>query len=207
MVCYRLGIKRAVWGGMMNWIVRSAVAVALSGVAASSLAQNTGYEGAKFVDAVREGKNNDALTLLEANPNIVNARNGKGDTALLAAVERRSNWAAHLLRSGADPNLGNRAGDTPLIAAARIGYADAAHWLLISGAKVDLPNRMGETALIVAVQQRQSRIIRMLLDAGADPDKADSAAGLSAREYAQRDTRSRDIIKMIEDKKPKPAKS
>ncbi len=192
---------------MMNWLVRSAIAVALIGVAAPSLAQNTGYEGARFVDSVRDGKQNDALDLLAANPNIVNARNAKGDTALLAAVERRSNWTAHLLRSGADPNLGNRSGETPLIAAARIGYDDAVHWLLISGAKVDAANRMGETALIIAVQQRQSQIIRQLLEAGADPDKADSAAGLSARDYAQRDTRSRDIIKMIEDKKPKPAKS
>jgi ankyrin repeat protein len=183
------------------------MAVALIGVAAPSLAQSTGYEGAKFVDAVRDGKNNEALTLLEANPNIINARNAKGETALLGAVERRSEWTAHLLRSGADPNLASRSGDTPLIAAARIGYDDAVQWLLISGAKVDAANRMGETALITAVQQRQSRIIRMLLEAGADPDKADSAAGLSARDYAQRDTRSRDIIKMIEDKKPKPAKS
>ncbi len=192
---------------MMNWIVRSALAVALGGVAAPSLAQNSGYEGARFVDAVRKGKQNDALSMLEANPNIVNARNGKGDTALVAAVERRSNWTAHLLRAGADPNLANKSGDTPLIAAARIGYGDAIPWLLVSGAKVDAANRMGETALIVAVQQRQARIVRRLLESGADPDKADSAAGLSARDYAQRDTRSRDIIKMIEDKKPKPAKS
>jgi ankyrin repeat protein len=90
-----------------------------------------------------------------------------------------------------------------MIAAARIGYSDAVRWLLISGAKVDAANRMGETALIIAVQQRQPQIIRMLLEAGANPDKADSAAGLSARDYAQRDTRSRDIIKMIEDAKPK----
>jgi ankyrin repeat protein len=188
---------------MMNWIVRSAMAVALIGVAAPSLAQSTGYDGAKFVDAVREGKNNEALTLLDANPNIINARNSKGDTALLAAIEDRSQWTAHLLRSGADPNLANRSGETPMIAAARIGYSDAVRWLLISGAKVDAANRMGETALIIAVQQRQPQIIRMLLEAGANPDKADSAAGLSARDYAQRDTRSRDIIKMIEDAKPK----
>ena len=188
---------------MMNWLVRSAMAVALIGITAPSLAQSTGYEGAKFVDAVREGKDNDAFALLEANPNIVNARNSKGETALLAAVERRSNWTAHLLRSEADPNLADRSGETPLIAAARIGYGDAVQWLLIAGAKVDAANRMGETALIIAVQQRQTRIIRQLLEAGANPDKTDSAAGLSARDYAQRDTRSRDILKLIEDAKPK----
>jgi len=71
------------------------------------------------------------------------------------------------------------------------------------GAKVDAANRMGETPLIIAVQQREIPIIRKLLEAGANPDKTDSAAGYSARDYAARDTRSREILKMIEDKKPK----
>jgi ankyrin repeat protein len=64
---------------------------------------------------------------------------------------------------------------------------------------------MGETALIVAVQQRQLGIVRTLLARGADPDRTDSAAGLSARDYAERDGRSRDILRMIESKKPKTA--
>jgi hypothetical protein len=54
----------------------------------------------------------------------------------------------------------------------------------------------------VAVQQRQLPVVRLLLDAGADPDKPDSAAGLSARDYAKRDTRARQILQMIETKKP-----
>jgi ankyrin repeat protein len=65
---------------------------------------------------------------------------------------------------------------------------------------------MGETPLIIAVQQRETPIVRLLLDAGADPDRTDAAAGYSARDYATRDTRARDILKLIEDKKPKPAK-
>jgi ankyrin repeat protein len=73
------------------------------------------------------------------------------------------------------------------------------------GAKVDGANRMGETPLIVAVQQRQTPIVRQLLAAGADPDRTDTAAGYSARDYAQRDPRARDILKLIVDKKPKSA--
>jgi len=56
-----------------------------------------------------------------------------------------------------------------------------------------------------AVQQRELPIARLLLDAGANPDKSDAAAGYSARDYATRDPRARDILKMIEDKKPKAA--
>jgi uncharacterized protein len=48
-------------------------------------------------------------------------------------------------------------------------------------------------------------LVRLLLAAGANPDKTDNAAGLSARDYAARDTRSRDILQAIEAKKPKPA--
>ena len=64
---------------------------------------------------------------------------------------------------------------------------------------------MGETALILAVQQHQIAIARALLAAGANPDKTDNAAGYSARDYARRDNRARDILKMIEATKPKPA--
>jgi hypothetical protein len=38
----------------------------------------------------------------------------------------------------------------------------------------------------------------MLLNAGANPDKADSAAGYSARDYAKRDPRAREILKLID---------
>jgi ankyrin repeat protein len=110
-----------------------------------------------------------------------------------------------LLNKGADPNLAGKGGDTPLIAAARVGFEEAAEWLISMGAKVDGTNKMGETALIVAVQQRQAPMVKALLDAGANPDKADTAAGYSAREYAARDNRSRQILQLIEAKKPKAA--
>lgn len=179
---------------------------ALIGAAAPATAQSSGFSGMEFVAAVRDGDSAKALGLLNATPTVINARDGKGETALFAAVSSRdSEWAGHLLNKGADPDLPTRSGETPLMAAARIGFEDAAEWLLSAGARVDATNRMGETALIVAVHNRRSSIIRLLLDAGADPDRSDSAAGLSARDYAMRDTRSRDILRLIEAKKPRPA--
>jgi ankyrin repeat protein len=106
-----------------------------------------------------------------------------------------------LLNRGADPNLGGKGGDTPLIVAARVGYLDAAEQLLLRKAKVNLPNRKGETALIAAVQQRRRDVVKLLLEYGADPDRTDNVAGLSARDYAKRDTRSRDILALIESAK------
>ena len=121
-----------------------------------------------------------------------------------ATLWRDDGWTGLLLNNGADPNLSNRAGDTPLIAAARVGYKAAAEWLLARKAKVDETNRMGETALIIAVQQRHKDLVKLLLDKGADPDKADSAAGYSARDYARRDNRNPELLRLIEAKK-KPA--
>ena len=86
-----------------------------------------------------------------------------------------------------------------------VGFDQAVEWLLSMGAKIDAANRMGETALIAAVQQRQTAVVRRLLTAGADPDRGDTAAGYSARQYAERDNRARDILQLINAKKPKPA--
>ena len=180
-------------------------AITLIAIGAPALAQ-LNSDSDQFVEAVEKRDGDKATDLIQSKPRIVDSRNAKGDTALIIAINRSDpNWTGFLLNKGADPNLAGRGGDTPLIAAARIGFEDAAEWLIGMGAKVDGTNRMGETALIVAVQQRQIPLIKLLLEKGANPDKTDTAAGYSAREYAARDTRSRQILQLIEAKKPKAA--
>jgi uncharacterized protein len=187
--------------------LRFAVAVAVVAGASAPVVAQTGLNGMDFVNAVRGRDGNKATQLLGSRPNgLVDARDGDGNTGLIISVSRQDeDWTAFLINHGADPNLSGKGGDTPLIAASRIGFETGVEWLLQSGAKVDLANRMGETPLIVAVQQRQLPIVRLLLDAGANPDKTDSAAGLSARDYATRDSRARDILNFIQAKKPKPS--
>jgi ankyrin repeat protein len=180
-------------------------AFSILALAAPAAAQVAGYSGMEFVEAVRKSDGDKAQELLRGHPatGLVNAKGGDGNTPLIIAIARRDEeWTGFLLNQGADPNLGGQGGDTPLIAASRIGFDQAVEWLLGMGAKVDLANKMGETPLIVAVQQRQTPIVRRLLQSGANPDKTDSAAGYSARDYAKRDARARDILKLIEDKKP-----
>ncbi len=157
-----------------------------------------------FVEAVRKSDGNAVSQLLDKRPfGLVDSRAEDGDTALIIALARRDEqWSAFLLSKGASPDLSGRNGDTPLITASRVGFADAVDWLLAGRAKVDADNRMGETPLIVAVQQHQLPIVRALLKAGASPDKTDFA-GYSARDYAKRDQRARDILKLIEAKAPK----
>jgi ankyrin repeat protein len=81
------------------------------------------------------------------------------------------------VNKGADPNLPGKGGDTPLIAAARVGYDDAAEWLLGQGAKSMVQTAWAKRPLIIAVQQRQVAMVNLLLAAGANPDKTDQCGG------------------------------
>ena len=179
-----------------------------TGVAASPLAaQSLTPPGYDLVDAVKKSDGDKAIQVLGSHaPGIVNTRDGDGNTPLIIAINRSDEqWTGFLLNRGADPNLSGKDGDTPLIAASRVGFESGVEWLISLGAKVDATNRMGETPLIVAVQQHQLPIVKLLLNHGADPDKTDHAAGYSARDYATRDNRAREILKLINDRKPKGA--
>lgn len=187
----------------MHGVKRLVLAIAVASAAVPAAAQMGGYDGEAFVKAVREGNASEALKLLKDKPSLLDARDVSGNTALLAGIgERQWELTAYLLRQGADPNLASREGETPLIEASRAGFADAVEWLISVGAKVDEGNRKGETPLIIAVQRRQLPIVRILLNNGANPDKADSAAGYSARDYAKRDSRTPELLRAIEAKKP-----
>ncbi len=183
----------------MNALHRALVAIAAAVIAVPAAAQSGGFDGAQFVKAIEDGKSDDALKLIQAKPTLVNARDFNGETALIAAIKNRDReWTGYLLNQGADPDLPAKDGETPLLAAARVGFTDAVDWLIGLGAKVDADNRMGETPLIVAVQRRNIAIVRSLVKAGANPDKADSAQGYSARDYAKRDSRTPELLRIIE---------
>ena len=157
-----------------------------------------------FLNAIKERDALKANELARSNgAEILDVRGDDGSTPLTITIARGDEeWTGFLISKGANVNLPGKGGDTPLILAARVGFTEAVRWLLLKQARVDMTNRSGETALIAAVQQRQLPIVRLLLDAGANPDKADSAAGYSARDYAKRDSRSRAILQAIEAKKP-----
>ncbi len=176
-------------------------------IAAPATAQLQTTAGSEFIEAVKKSDGDKAIEVLSTRPaGIIDTRDGDGNTGLIIAINRSDEqWTGFLLNKGADPNLASKSGDTPLVAASRVGFESAVEWLLSLGAKVNTANKMGETPLIIAVQQRELPIARILLNAGANPDRTDSAAGYSARDYAARDPRARDILKLIEDKKPKAA--
>jgi len=187
---------------MRGWAKASlALALVISAVPASpqGMGMNSS-DGEAFLNALKDGDAAKALPLAqEPGSRVINYRGYKGDTPLHIVTRKRElPWIGFLLKRGADPNVGDAQGDTPLILASRIGFEEAASVLIGSGAAVDASNRQGETALSLAVQQRQPRIVELLLKSGANPDKADHTAGLTPRDYAKRDTRNPQMLKMIE---------
>ena len=187
--------------GRMNVIGR--VMIGLSGlalIASPAISQGLSSKGNEFLTALRESNGSKAMNLVEdSGYTVINHRADDGSTALHIVIRtRNSNWLGYLLANGADKDAADKKGETPLILAARSGYGEGVARLLMSRAQVDKPNRLGETALIVAVQQRHAAIVSSLLKLGANPDKRDHAAGFSARDYAKRDSRSKDMLKLIE---------
>lgn len=178
--------------------------VAIAAVCAPTAAQiGYGYDGPQFLKAVREANGAKVIEMVEAEGStVVNYRGDDGDSALHIVTRLRSNnWVGYLLSKGADPNIAGRDGDTPLILASRIGFEEGATRLISKGAQIDKQNKLGETPLIAAVQQRQTNMVRLLLASGADPNKTDRV-GYTARDYAKRETRVPELLRLIETVKP-----
>ena len=162
-----------------------------------------------FLKSVRDRDGNKATEIISKPGNvIIDTRDPQsGETALhIVARARDIGWMSFLLSRNAKTDMRDENGDTALMITAQIGFIEGAQMLLKRRANVDLSNASGETPLIRAVQNRDSTMVRALLLAGANPDKTDTGAGLSARDYATRDRRSTSILKIIDDtKSPKPA--
>lgn len=171
-------------------------------LAAPALAQFS--DSYNFLKAVRDRDGNKVTQMLGGNnPTIINTRDyNSGESALHIVVKRRDDtYLRFLLAKGANPNLRDNNGNSPLMAAAQIGFPEAITTLAQAGADVNLANNGGETPLIIAVQRRDLANVRLLLAAGANPDLADHVAGMSAYDYAKRDTRSSAIVRMMDDAK------
>lgn len=188
---------------MMNNLKRLAAGMLLACGAVPAVAQYA-PAGVEFLQAVKDRNGAKVQELADAQGStVVNYRDYSGKAALHLVTEGRDlTYMGFLLGKGANPDVQTNSGDTPLILAARIGFIDGANLLLQSNAKVDLANRSGETPLIIAVQQRQAPLVRRLLQAGADPDRQDSASGRSARDYARLDRRNTELLRLIETVEP-----
>ena len=142
--------------------------------------------GYQFLKAVRD-RDGDVVTdtLDQPGTTVVNARDlTSGESALHIVTQRRDlTWIRFLTGKGANPNVEDKQGTTPLQLAANLGFIEGIEALLKAGARVDVTNAAGETPLISAVHRRDVAMVRLLLKHGASADRNDNS-GRSARDYA-----------------------
>lgn len=183
-------------------IRRAPLACLLVALAAPAAGQQQS-DSYKFLQAVRDAKGDEVTQMIERpGSRIIDTRDpGSGEGALGIVVKRGDvTYLRYLLGHGADPNLRDDKGVTPLMLAVTLGQEGMIRYLLDAGANPNLANASGETPLIRAVQRRDLQMTRELVAGGANPDQADRMAGLSARDYARRDTRTPALLKLLDEK-------
>ncbi|NIJ38769.1 ankyrin repeat protein [Sphingopyxis panaciterrae] len=178
------------------------IAAAAAGAFAASPAHAQFRGGFAFLQAVESRDGTKATDALQDDATLINTRHPeRGETALAIVTKRRDiSWMRFLISKGADASIADRQGTTPLMHAALLNFTDGAEELLDDKAPVDQANRRGETALILAVQAKNAAMVRLLVKRGANPDKADHIAGMSARDYAKRDDRGGALLALLDAK-------
>jgi len=179
--------RGAALAGRIVWAMLLGAPAAVLLAPAPASAQFMMGAGYKFLEAVRkrDGAEVDKALGPTGTTTIINTQDvTSGDTALHIVTQRRDlEWLQFLLSRGGDPNKANVKGVRPLGIAVSLNWADGVQTLLQQGARADDPGAAGETPLIAAVHQRNIELVRLLVRAGANPNRADNS-GRSARDYA-----------------------
>ncbi|WP_233999842.1 ankyrin repeat domain-containing protein [Porphyrobacter sp. TH134] len=165
--------------------IASIILPALAAMTAMPVAAQFQSEGYRFLEAVKKREGDEATDMLsKPGTQIVNSRDiTSGDTGLHIVIARNDAvWTRFLLQRGADPNIRNKKGISPLQLATALGFTDGVEALINGGASVNVSDQTGETPLITAVHSRNVPLVRLLLEKGADPDHNDNS-GRSARDY------------------------
>lgn len=121
-------------------------------------------------DLLRDFRAEIADMLLAAGASLA-ATSGKQKNGLPhQAVYWRSLEGLHWLRNaGANLDMRNALGETPLLRAAWLGRQEICEFLLSAGVDPNAKDRKGKTPLFAAIAGGKSGIAQMLLAAGADP--------------------------------------
>ena len=132
------------------------------------------------------GKNIQGVTALLAMGRDPNAQTEQGGWTPLwvAACRRLLEISRLLLQAGADVNIVNRKGVSPLKEAAQIGAAELVRLLLEHGASIDVAaHEFHDTPLIAASAKDYIEVVKILLAAGANA-RAQQTGGWSSLHYA-----------------------
>lgn len=192
---------RAKFGRAVRGAHGAALAIALAGTVFSSVPAMAQFsQSYDFLQAVKKRDGDKATTMLsDPASQIVNTRDStSGQTALYIVIDRRDLlWLQFLIQKGANVNVRDVKGVSPLMEAVNLGWNDGVAQLLSSGARIDDTDDTGATPLVNAVHRRDATMARTLLAKGANPDRPDNS-GRSARNYVELDGPSNPVYDVIE---------
>ncbi len=193
-------------GTLGRRVFKGVLAVAAATLATSALAQAGFSDGYKFLESVKKKEGEKVEQAIMDAPLIVNSKDvTTGETGLHIVVARRDlTWLRYLVQHGANVNLADDHGRTPLQEAVNLGWREGVAYLLENGARTDDSNDAGETPLITAVHRRDTEMMKSLLQAGADPDRADNS-GRSARDYVEQENDNGLLVRTINENTRKDA--
>ena len=130
-------------------------------------------EGA-FLERVNHGEIDLVRLFLAAGINP-DARDQKGDTALMIAIAANGEAVAEaLLKGGASVNARTKNGSTALHTVALMGNEQIAQMLVKRKAEVNAKTDIGETPLMIAALRGYPGTAKLLLAAGADVNAKDA---------------------------------
>lgn len=95
---------------------------------------------------------------------IVNLQTGEDKTTLLHEFSSCAKIVSILLKEGADPDIQDRYGYTPLHIVTRYGYQDVIETFLNYNANPNIKDKYGNTPLCYAVESEEAGIVQSLLD-------------------------------------------
>jgi hypothetical protein len=133
----------------------------------------------KATGTIQQGRTDEFGTLLEVA--IQQGRTGEFGTLLEVAIQQgRTNAVKVLLEAGADPNVKDERGCTPLYNATRFGHIDVVKVLLEAGADLNAKVWGGVKVLSWAVSHGHTEIVKTLIELGVDPKVSESLLKLAA---------------------------
>ncbi|XP_026743919.1 tankyrase isoform X2 [Trichoplusia ni] len=128
----------------------------------------------RLLEAARTGDVENARSILDARPRLVNCRDvdGRHSTPLhFAAGYNRLPLAQLLLQRGADVHAKDKGGLVPLHNACSYGHYEVTELLVSAGAGVNAADLWRFTPLHEAAAKGKADIVRLLLKHGADPTR------------------------------------
>lgn len=159
------------------------------------------FPAADLHQAIIQGDQERVAFLLQDSPTLINRPSmTTGDAPLHVAIaHQRNTIASLLLEKGAQPDLKNRFGETPL------HFAKSPHSITIlaeAGASLETADRMGTTPLHRFCQSNQIEAVRRLLVYNVDPEIKDNL-GYTALHFAvQRNLADITILLLMEGASP-----